>query len=286
MLLARHDHVSHVSRSSRAGRIPTFTWDVQHMTAAPAMVQNADTIVHLAGAGVADQRWTEQRKREILESRTHATRLLYNTLQQHPHHVKTVVAASAIGYYGFEDNDTVFEETDAPGRDFLAGVVKAWEEEIDRIATLGIRVVKIRIGIVLSTKGGALREIAKPVKLYAGSPLGSGQQQVSWVHIDDICGIFIHAIDNTSMHGAYNGVAPRSVTNRELTRAIATQLRKPLFLPPVPGFVLKLLLGEMANLVLNGSRVSSKKIEAAGYVYQYPALGGALASLLSDKHES
>src|SRR6185369_8414397 len=174
------------------------------------------------------------------------------------HPIKTFVSASAIGYYGFED-DKVFIEEDKPGADFLAQVTWQWENEINKIIELGLRVVKIRIGIVLSKEGGALNEMAKPIKLGVGSPLGTGKQFLSWIHIDDLCQMFMKAIEDEKMNGAYNATT-NWCTNEEMTRAIAIILKKPLWLPAVPSFVLKTILGEMANIVLNGSKVSSEKI--------------------------
>ena len=224
-----------------------------------------------------------RRKREILESRTNSTRLLFDELKKGNHRIKTFVSASAIGYYGFENSDEVFTEESGPGKDFLADVTRRWENEVDAIQELGIRTVKIRIGIVLSRKGGALKEIMKPVKLYVGAPLGTGDQFVSWIHLDDLCNIFAKAVDDQKMIGAYNAVAPQPVTNRVLTKAIARELHRPLFLPPIPAFVLKLLLGEMADLVLRGNRVSANKILRAGYEFKFSDVGNALKDLLKTK---
>jgi hypothetical protein len=276
----RHHQVSHLSRSAHDGRIKTFTWDVKRKQVDAGAFEGVDTIVHLAGAGIADKRWTEERKREILESRTHSTELLYETLRNRKHNVRTVVAASAIGYYGFTDNEKLYTESDPPGSDFLADVVKQWEAAIDKIQDLGIRVVKIRVGIVLSSTGGVLDAMAKPIKLYAGAPLGSGDQNLSWIHLDDLCAIFTRAIEDESMRGAYNGVSHNPVTNRDLTKAIARVLGKPLILPPVPAFALKLILGEMANLVLYGSKVSSEKIRKEGFQFRFTDLDEALRNLL------
>lgn len=272
--------VSHLSRGNRGNKTTTFLWDVAQAKLDVAALQGTDTIVHLAGASVGDKRWTDSYKREILESRTLSTRLLYDTLRQQPHSVKTFVSASAIGYYGFEDNDTLLTEARPAGKDFMAQVTRAWEEEVDRIATLGIRVVKIRIGIVLAAEGGALEQMAKPVKFFVGAPLGTGRQNVSWIHINDICRMFMKAIDDEAMHGPYNGTGPYAVTNRELTRAIGKAMGRPVFMPPVPGVVLRALIGQMAEVVLTGSRVSSEKIQQEGFQFQFKTLESALKDLL------
>lgn len=280
-LLQTKDYVvSHLGRKNNNKNIPSFVWDINKQHVDPKAMQSSSVVVHLAGAGVAEKRWTTERKKEILESRTLSTRLLCNSLKEGNHAVDTVVCASAIGFYGFHDESNALHEDDKPGFDFLADVVKQWEKEADAIATLGIRLVKIRIGVVLSKDGGALKEMAKPVKFFVGSPLGSGEQYISWIHINDLCAIFLKAIEDNSMHGAYNAVAPNPVTNRTLTQYIATTLHRPLLLPAVPGFALKLILGEMADLVLRGSNVSAQRILNTGFTFQYTNAEEAVKNLL------
>lgn len=281
MLLADGFQVVHLGRSKKEGTVPSFTWDVNWGVMDAEALNGVDAIIHLAGAGIADKPWTEKRKQEIRDSRTKSTRLLFDQLKKSNHTVKTFISASAIGYYGLDDNETVFTEESKPGSDFLASVVKNWEAEIDHIRELNIRTVKIRIGIVLSEKGGALKEMANPVRWGVGAPLGSGKQYMSWIHIDDLCRMFVFALKHEHLQGAYNGVGRSWVTNKELTQAIAKALKKPLWLPPVPGFVLKLMLGEMADLVLKGSKVSGEKMIQAGFTCHYPDLDGALISLLN-----
>lgn len=280
MLVAEGFQVVHLGRSKKEGTIPSFTWDVNRGVMDAEALKDVDAIIHLAGAGIADKPWTEKRKQEIRDSRTRSTRLLFDQLKKGNHAVKTFVSASAIGYYGFEGGETVFAEDSKPGSDFLASVVKDWEAEIDPIQELNIRTVKIRIGIVLSEQGGALKEMANPVRWGVGAPLGSGKQYMSWIHIGDLCRMFVYALKHDHLQGAYNGVGPSWVSNKELTQAIARALKKPLWLPPVPGFVLKLMLGEMADLVLKGSKVTGEKIAQAGFTYHYPDLDGALTNLL------
>jgi uncharacterized protein len=280
LLVQKGYHVSHLGRKARAGTIPSYTWNVASKTMDARALQNTDAIIHLAGAGIADKPWTPQRKQEILESRTHSTRLLFNELARQNHAVKTVIAASAIGYYGFGGSDEVFTEASQPGTDFLASVTQQWEAETDTLQQLNLRVAKIRIGIVLSEKGGALKPMLVPVKLFVGSPLGTGQQYMSWIHIDDLCHLFIDAIENEQMAGAYNGVAAVPTTNSAFTKAIAEVLQRPLWLPNVPAVVIKLLLGEMAALVLQGSRVSAQKVLHTGFRFRYPELKDALRHLL------
>lgn len=279
MLLQKGYQVSHLGRTKKVGSVESFVWDVEKGELDQQALVGVDAIIHLAGAGVADKRWNEKRKKEILESRTKSSALLFETLKKTNHSIKAVVSASAIGYYGFCLDERIFSEVSNAGSDYLAQVTKAWETEVDRIASLGIRVAKIRIGIVLSEKGGALAEMAKPVRLGVGAPLGTGKQYLSWIHIDDLCAMFIKAVDDDQMHGAYNAVCDW-VTNESITKSIAKVLNKPLLLPPVPGFIMKIIVGEMAMIVVNGSKVSSDKIRKTGFTFQYPELNEALRNLL------
>jgi uncharacterized protein (TIGR01777 family) len=281
LLLSKKMEVVHVGRTKRNGSVPSFAWDVDKQQMDAKALAGVNTIVHLAGAGVADKRWTPTRKKEILDSRVQSTRLLFQTLKEEKHSVKNIVSASAIGYYGFGLSDQLFTEERPPATDFLASVTTEWEKEVDAIRELEIRVVKIRIGIVLSNKGGALKEMARPIQFGVGAPLGTGQQVMSWIHIDDLCEMFCKAIQDRSLAGAYNGVAPNPVTNAELTKAIASILKKPLWLPNVPPFVLRLLVGEMADIVVNGSKVSAEKILATRFKFQYWQIDDALRNLLS-----
>ena len=167
-------------------------------------LEQIDTIVHLAGASIAEKRWTDARKKEILESRIKSTGLLYQSLKNNHHTIKTFVSASTINYYDFGEDDKIFVENDTPGTDFLAQVTQQWENEVDKLRNLGLRVVKIRIGIVLSEKGGALKKMAMPIKFGLGASLGTGKQFLSWIHIDDLCEMFVTAIEEEKMSGAYN----------------------------------------------------------------------------------
>lgn len=279
LLLEKGYQVSHLGRNKKPGRVPSFVWDVGKKQIDSQSIVNVDTIVHLAGAGVADKRWTKKRKKEIVDSRTHSTALLFQALANNKNSVSSVISASAIGYYGFYDESNFLSEESQPGTDFLATVTRAWEEAVDQFISLGLRVVKLRIGIVLSEKGGALKSMTLPVRYGVGSPLGSGQQHVSWIHVDDLCLMFIKAIEDDSIHGAYNAVGPNPVTNKELTQAIGKFLKKLLWVPPIPTFLLKIILGEMANMVVHGSKISSNKIQQAGFKFKYADIQNALSDL-------
>ena len=281
LLLEEGNEVKYLSRS--AGKMngsECFQRDIVRQTLDEKALDGVDAIIHLAGAGVADKAWSAERKKEILQSRTKSTQLLKTTLEQKDHKIKSFISASAIGYYGWDTGGVWIKEGSRFGDDFLATVTKAWEEEVDQVATLGIRTVKLRIGIVFSEKGGALYEIAKPIKLGVGAPLGRGDQYMSWIHIDDLCRMFIHAVKNHSVEGIYNAVGPNPETNKAITKAAARALNKAAFLPNVPGFVLKVILGKRAAMVLGGSRVSCEKIQATNFTFQFPELKQALADLL------
>jgi uncharacterized protein len=282
ILLKLGYQVSFLSREkSQIPNIQVYQWNVLEGYIEEAAIQNTDYIIHLAGAGVADEAWTERRKKEILTSRTHSTELLAKYLKKYTHSVKAFISASAIGIYGSEIDNILFTEESIPNSsDFLAEVTRQWEQSIDWVAELAIRTVKLRIGVVLSNEGGALTKIAQPIRWGAGAALGSGKQYMSWIHIDDLCQMFVYMLENEQLSGVYNAVGKEPVTNAEFTQAVAKALHKPLILPSVPSFALKLMLGEMSNIVLGGARVSSQKIENAGFKFQYHTLADALKNLL------
>lgn len=285
LLQERGYRVSWLSRSSETNSLPAnvklYTWDIAQQTIDPNALQQANYLIHLAGAGISDQRWTDDRKADILNSRVQTTTLLANALKKNPNTLEAYVGASGISYYGTDTGDTPLTETSKAGSDFLAQVARSWERAHEAVAALGIRTVMLRIGIVLSNEGGALPSLAKPIRLGAGAALGSGQQYVSWIHMDDICGLFISAIENPSWRGVYNAVAPGPVTNQTLTKTIAKLLHRPLLLPNVPAFALRIAVGEMADLVLGGNYVLNKRIaDETTFQYRYPLLTDALRQLL------
>ncbi len=286
--LLRHSgyDVVHLGRTTRTGKnIKTYVWDVNSGKIDTRAFEGVSTIVHLAGANIGDKPWSEKRKREILESRTRSTRLLFDTLKRQDHQVSEFVSASAIGYYGLTDEEgSLFTEEDGPGDDYLADVVRKWEHEVDHLVQLGLRVVKVRVGIVLSKEGGALSEIAKPVKYFVGAPLGTGNQMLSWIHLDDLCRVFVKAIEDKNVEGALNAVGPEPVSNKVFTKAIAKTLGRPLILPAIPSAVIRLLIGEMSDLALKGNAVSNAKLMKIGFQYQFNRLEDALKDLLIKKN--
>ncbi len=280
LLLERGHRVSHLARSHHNSQVKTFLWAPDKGSMDEDALAEADVVVHLAGAGVADERWNERRKALIRSSRVDSARIIIDALRKDLRKVRTVISASGISYYGLGDpSSEAFTESDPPADDFMARVTIAWEGEIKRLNNPEIRTVMIRTGVVLSRKGGALEKLVTPVKFFVGAPLGSGNQFVNWIHLDDLCRMYVTAIENPRMQGPYNGVAPNPVTNRELTKHIAKALRRPLWLPPVPGFVVKLIAGDVAELVLKGGKVSSK-IENTGFEFQFQTVDAALSDLL------
>jgi len=280
-LLQAGNKVAWLSRSERSDvhGVEVYQWDVRKMELDRAAIEWADVIIHLAGEGVANKRWTGEQKTKILDSRIDSTGLLYDAIKEANNPPIKFISASAIGYYGYHSADVLLDEEASPGSDFLADVTKAWELEVDRIASLGVATVKLRIGVVLSKSGGALEKMSQPVRYGVGAALGSGNQIVSWVHVDDLCGIIEFTIEHNSS-GVYNAVAPNPVTNKVLMKSIAGQLHKPFFLPAVPGFVMKLMLGEMSEILLQGSNVSAQRIKNQGYDFKFPNLDDALSNLL------
>lgn len=272
--------VAHLTRSKKENYpYQQFEWNIGKMQMDEEAIRFADVIIHLAGAGVADKKWTSERKKVILKSRTDSAALLFETMSKLPEDLpQQFISASAIGYYGMDTGNQMMDEKSDAGNDFLAEVTKKWEAAADQFEILKIPVAKIRIGIVLTEKGGALPQLAQPIKLMAGAPLGSGDQWMSWIHLEDLCRLFLFAIDK-KLSGTYNGVAENPVTNAEMTKAVAKQLNKPLILPKVPAFAMKLILGDMAQMVLGGNKVSAEKTIQTGFEFKYKQLETALEEI-------
>lgn len=256
-----------------------FYWNPEKSFIDENCLMGVDVIIHLAGATVS-KRWTTNYKQEIIESRTLSSNLLYSCLKNHPNQVKQIVSASAIGIYPDSLTEIYSEENKSVDDSFLGQVVVKWEESVDVFSRLNLKVCKLRIGLVLSDKGGALSEMVKPIKLGFGSPFGSGKQVQSWIHIHDLASMFYFAIKN-QWEGPFNAVAPNPVTNAELTKAIAKTFNKPLFMPNIPKFAMKLILGEMHQLLFLSQNVSSAKAEKNGFQFRYRDLAKTLDNLLT-----
>ncbi len=233
---------------------------------------SATTIINLAGESLSSGRWTKARKKSILSSRVDTLGTIRELVSKNPGTLKTIISASAVGYYGSTSSPHIYSETDPAGTDFLARVCREWEQAADSFESLGIRVVKVRIGVVLSEKGGALPKMMLPLKFGISVPLGSGKQWLPWIHIDDLTQIFLHLIRNPDLHGAFNAAAPNPVTSRDFMKYLAKKKHR-IFIPiGVPAFLLKAILGEMAIVTLEGSRVSPAKLIDSGFRFDQPSL--------------
>ena len=271
-----------IAVQKQQGNISYALWDIKKRQIDAGAVKQADYIVHLAGAGVIDKKWTESYKKEIADSRTESSRLIVDALKNNNNQVKAIVSASAIGWYGPDtDPAKAFIESDAADKNFLGQTCKLWEESVEPVVSLGKRLVKLRIGIVLGKDGGALAEFKKPIRFGVASILGSGKQIVSWIHIEDLCRLFIYAIENENLQGSYNAVAPHPVSNKILTLSLAKVMKGKFYIPVhVPAFILKLMLGQRSIEVLKSTTVSSKKIQVAVFNFNYTNIEAALNDLV------
>ncbi len=254
-----------------------FYWNPEQGTIDENCLMGVDAIVHLAGATIS-KRWTKSYKQEIIESRLLSSAVLFKALKNHPNQVKQIVSASGTAIYPNSDKVVYNENATEIDNSFLGNVVFKWEESADKFKTLGLKVCKLRTGIVLSNKGGALPEMAKPIKMGLGSAFGTGKQVQSWIHIHDIAALYFFAISN-DLEGVYNAVAPNPVSNEKLTMAIARVLKKPLFMPNIPKFVMKLLLGEMHELLFENRNLSDLKIIENGFDFKYKTIEKALENI-------
>ncbi|TDR26183.1 TIGR01777 family oxidoreductase [Flavobacterium cheniae] len=282
-LLLQNGHNVHYLSTSKSKLVTNtnykgFYWNPKNAEIDTKALTDVEVIIHLAGANVA-KKWTTAYKEEIIESRVLSTQLLYKTLQKNSHQVKQIISASAVGIYPDSLTD-IYHETDLDiDVSFLGNVVKQWENEVSQFEKLEIIVSKIRIGIVLAKNGGALQEMAKPIKYGVGAAFGSGEQYQSWIHVQDLVAIFQFVMENR-LPGIYNGVAPYPVTNSELTKAIAKTLGKPLFLPNIPKFAMKLILGEMHQILFSSQHVSCRKLLDENFQFKFASLDKALNDLL------
>lgn len=269
-----------------AGNLSYAGWDIPSQAIDKEAIARADYIIHLAGAGIADKRWTKERKQEILDSRVKSSELLAKTLREIPNKVKAVISASAIGWYGEDPvipNPKPFTEDDPADSSFLGDTCRQWEKSAEPIMSLGKRVVKIRTGIVLSKEDGAFKEFEKPLRFGIAAILGSGRQIYSWIHIDDLVRLYISTIEDDTLRGVYNAVAPEPVSNKELILQLAQEKKGKFFIPVyVPSFVLKMILGEMGLEVLKSATVSCNKIHYTGFTFLYPGIEAALKNLVNE----
>src|SRR5690554_5016782 len=262
-------------------KAPFFHWDPKKKEIDRAAIKGVQVIINLAGAGIGDKRWSEKRKEEIFNSRIKPTQFLHEISQNIPSLVQ-YISASGITCYGYDDPIKIYKESDDFGTDFLSMVVKRWEEVADLFAPQQ-KVVKIRTGVVLTEKGGALPKISGTIKNYVGAPLGTGEQIMPWISLKDIARIYVHAV-NEQLEGAYNASC-KNISNTQLTKAVAKKLNKPLWLPKVPGFALKVVLGEMSSMVLEGVRIDNSKILDTGFEFRHKTIDEALDYIYVQKEK-
>lgn len=278
--LQRDGHVVRwLGRSPSMPQDGRYQWDPAHGTIDLRALESVDHIIHLSGAGIADERWTPARMNELYLSRGGAARFLLKTARDADMKPVSFISASGIGYYGAVTTDHVFREDDPAGNDAIGRLTSDWEDAADEWSSL-CRVVKLRTPMVLAGDGGALKRLSVPFRYGLGAALGSGRQWMPWVHIDDLVSIYRHAIDQTDMQGPYNVVAGEQPMNADFMRAVAKALNRPFFLPHVPAFALRLALGELSVILLEGSRASGEHLARTGPRLRYNALAPALEQTL------
>lgn len=278
-LLYRGYRVSVLARKPQQIKdVNVYLWDVDQQEIDTNCLTGVDSIIHMAGENISSEKWSPARKKKIVDSRVLSTALLYKTLAATKNQVQHFISASAVGFYG-NRGDEILSEDSIAGDDFLADCCVQWENAVDKGKAQGLRVVKIRTGVVLSKDGGALPAMATPVKWFAGAPLGSGKQWMPWIHHQDMTRIYIHALENKQMTGAYNACAPFPVTNATITKAIAKKLHRPVWPINVPEKVMTLILGEMSAIVLNSTNTTAQRLLDTGFIFDYTLLDNALSDI-------
>ncbi len=255
-----------------------FLWNPKKNRIDAKCINKVDAIIHLAGANIG-KRWTTSYKKEIINSRVEGAAILYNLLQTDTHQVQHFITASGIGIYAHSYSQTYTEESTNFGTGFLSEVVQKWEESATKFKNLNMKVSKLRTGVVLTQKGGALQKMKEPIALGFGANLGNGKQQMSWIHINDLVQLYTYVLQH-KIEGVVNAVAPEVVTNTVFTKTLAKQIKRKIILPNVPKFILNLLLGEMHVLLCESQKISSKKIQKHGFIFQFPTLKKSLQQLL------
>ena len=270
--------VSILSRNEEQNKADVFyyKWDVSNNFIEETAVISADYVIHLAGENIADKRWTAKRKEQIVQSREQSIGLIYSVLEKSNKKLEAFISASGIGIYGAINGELICTENTLPASDFLGITCQKWEAATTKISNLGIRTVQIRTGLVLGKDDGFLKKLTPVFKYRLGSALGSGKQYMPWIHIDDLCSIYLEAINNTLMTGAYNSASTDNTTNTIFSKTLAKIYGYSIWLPNVPAFLLKMAMGEMAQIIMTGRRVSSEKMEKLGFQFRYKKLEEAL----------
>ncbi|MFC3196974.1 TIGR01777 family oxidoreductase [Parapedobacter deserti] len=281
-LVDRNYAVNALSRSNRQINSPSvsfYRWDVAAGEVDPSCMEGVECIIHLAGESIVGLPWSNRRKQAILESRTKSIGILYRLLETvDAHEVRTVISASAAGYYS-DRGDELMTEDKLPANDFLGQTCAHWERAVDEGRMLGLRTVSLRSGVVLSPHGGVYGKLAPMIKKGLGVVPGSGTQWIPWIHIEDAVSMYIFALEHNGIHGVYNMAAPEQITFSAFIRAIAKRYKRPLWLPKVPSFLLRAFLGQMSDMLLSSTRMSVEKIRNAGFKFRYPQINSALGAL-------
>ena len=282
LLIEKGYTVSILSRTkkSNSGSVFYYTWNVEKQIIDKEAVFNADYIIHLAGENIAGKRWSRERKEAIITSREESAKLIYGVVKKQVKKPEAFISASGVGIYGAISGQAICTEDQKPANDFLGLTCQKWEAVCDEFQRDGIRTVKVRTGLVLGKNDGFLEKLKPIFKFKLGSALGSGSQYMPWIHIDDLCAIYLEAIENSGMTGAYNAAITDDTTNSSFSTTFAKVYGYKIWLPNVPAFLLKLLLGEMAKLLLTGRRVSNEKIKLVGYTFKWKNLEEAIRSCI------
>jgi len=280
-LLESGYQVAILSRNIERSGIMAFKWDFESKYIDPEAIEFADVIINLAGENISAKNWDPGQKKIIQESRLHSVSMLAQSIAKAKNKPNHFISASAIGYYGSVTSDKIFVESDPPGNDFLANTVAAWESQMDSIQNLGVKIQKIRMGVVLSGDGGALRKMQLPVKFGLGSALGSGKQWMPWISLDDLVSVFKFVIENDLTYDVYNAIAPQHVNNKQFMAELSKQMQRPFFMPGIPAGILRLVFGEMSTVILEGSRISSERILKEGFNFKHKTLQSGLMSVYS-----
>jgi len=282
LLLEEGYKVSHLSRKQdQFGRVRVFRWDPGKQIVNPEAFKGIDFIIHLAGANIGEKRWTKKRKEEIRKSRVDAAHLMYRVIEDNRIPLKAFISASAVGYYGSVTSETIFTEKEHPADDFLGTICREWEEAAIKFEKKGIRAVRIRSAVVLEKNDNTLSRLLIPARAGIFPRLGNGRQYMPWIHIEDLCRIYLKAIQDDNMTGAYNAVAPEGTTHTLFMKTLARVMNRPGLFLPVPSFVLRAILGDMSSVVLKGTRVSPEKIIKAGFHFKFDKLPDALENAIN-----
>lgn len=282
-LLIKKGYTVNLLSRTKTAKNNTFYWNLEQNFIEEEAIKTCDYIIHLAGANIAEKKWTTKRKQLLIDSRVKTANFLFEAVKKRNPTLKGFISASGIGYYGAITTAKIFTEEDKPSNDFISRICIEWENATKQFEIINIRTVILRTGVVFAEKESALQKITMPIKFGFGGAIGTGKQSMPWIHITDLCEIYAAAIENNNLTGIYNAVAPEAITNKELTIRIANFLKKPLWLPNIPSFFMKLLFGEMAVILLKGSHVSSQKIQKTGFKFQFPTLKEALDKIFIKK---